>query len=82
MSSQSTEAAPRRVCARMEGRVAVLQIDNPPVNAASHAVRNGLAQGIEFAARHGAEAAVLIGAGRSFIAGSDLREFGKPLAWP
>ena len=82
MSSQSTEAAPRRVCARMEGRVAVLQIDNPPVNAASHAVRNGLAQGIEFAARHGAEAAVLIGVGRSFIAGSDLREFGKPLAWP
>lgn len=82
MNTQSTEALSGHVDTRMKGRVAVLRIDNPPINAGSHAVRQGLARGIEFATQQGAEAAILIGAGRCFIAGSDLREFGKPLALP
>lgn len=66
----------------MEGKVAVLVIDNPPVNAGSHGVREGLVDGIAKAKEAGADGAVLIGAGRSFIAGSDLREFNQALTYP
>ncbi len=66
----------------MQGDIAVLTIDNPPVNAGSHAVRKEIVEGIEAACAAGATGAVLIGAGRCFVAGSDLREFGKPLVWP
>ncbi len=62
--------------------VAVLTINNPPVNAGSFAVRAGLLAGLEWAAAHHAQAMVILGAGRCFIAGSDLREFNAPLAYP
>lgn len=66
-----------------DGGVAVIVIDNPPVNAGSTAVRRGLLDAIAtVAADPGVEAAVLIGAGKTFIAGSDLREFGQPLEEP
>ncbi len=60
----------------------ILTIDNPPVNAGSTAVRAGLLSGLAEAARHAIEGIVILGAGRSFIAGSDIREFGAPLAAP
>ncbi len=61
------------------GRVAVLTIDNPPVNALSHHVRVGLAGGLRQAVADPAAAAVVIAcAGRTFIAGADISEFGKP----
>ncbi|KZM50249.1 peroxisomal bifunctional enzyme [Labrenzia sp. OB1] len=66
----------------MQGEIAVLTIDNPPVNTGSHSVRKGIVEGIQAAQAAGASGAVLIGAGRCFVAGSDLREFGKPLVWP
>lgn len=63
--------------------VAHLVIDNPPVNALSHAVRRQLLDAIEFVARdETVKAAVLIGAGRNFVAGSDIREFDGPIAEP
>lgn len=63
---------------RREG-VLVVTIDNPPVNAMGVDVRMGLMTAIEAAQADDAVAAVLItGAGRGFIAGSDIREFGKP----
>ncbi|MFP5517896.1 MAG: 3-hydroxyacyl-CoA dehydrogenase NAD-binding domain-containing protein [Alphaproteobacteria bacterium] len=63
--------------------VAVIVIDNPPVNAGSTAVRRGVLDAIAtVAADPELEAAVLIGAGKTFIAGSDLREFGQPLEEP
>ncbi|ODT83722.1 MAG: 3-hydroxyacyl-CoA dehydrogenase [Pelagibacterium sp. SCN 64-44] len=66
-----------------DGDVAVLIVDNPPINAGSHAVRAGLFSAIEAAARADDIAAiVIIGAGKTFIAGSDLREFGQPIADP
>jgi len=66
-----------------DGGVAVIVIDNPPVNAGSTAVRRGLLDAVTtLAADPELEAAVLIGAGRTFIAGSDLREFGQPLEDP
>jgi 3-hydroxyacyl-CoA dehydrogenase len=61
------------------GRIAVITVNNPPVNALSHAVRAGLLDCLaEIAADAGIDAAVLHCAGRTFIAGADIREFGKP----
>lgn len=60
------------------GGVFVVTIDNPPVNALGVDVRRGLVAAIEVAEADGAAAAVLIvGAGRNFIAGADIREFGQ-----
>jgi 3-hydroxyacyl-CoA dehydrogenase len=61
------------------GRVAVLTVNNPPVNALSHHVRLGLRDGLAQAiADSGAAAVVLACAGRTFIAGADITEFNKP----
>lgn len=66
-----------------EDEIAVIVIDNPPVNAGSLGVRKGLLACITQAALDPAiQGIVLIGAGRNFIAGSDLKEFGLPLAEP
>ncbi|MBL8212743.1 MAG: enoyl-CoA hydratase/isomerase family protein [Bryobacterales bacterium] len=58
--------------------VAVVTIDNPPVNALSPGVPEGIAACVRQAGADDAvTAVVLIGAGRSFIAGADINEFGK-----
>ncbi len=62
-----------------QGRIGILTVNNPPVNALAAAVRNGIKEGIEaFGADPAIDAIVLIGGGRTFIAGADIREFGKP----
>ena len=62
-----------------EGRIGILTVNNPPVNALAAAVRNGIKEGVEaFAQDPNVDAIVLIGGGRTFIAGADIREFGKP----
>jgi len=62
-----------------EGRIGVLTINNPPVNALAAAVRNGIKEGVEaFGQDPNIDAIMLIGGGRTFIAGADIREFGKP----
>lgn len=59
--------------------VAVLVIDNPPVNALGAAVRGAIAEGIAAAAADPAvKAIVLAAAGKVFVAGADISEFGKP----
>ena len=59
--------------------IAVIAIANPPVNALSHAVRSGLdAAFAEIARRDDVKAVVIYGTDRTFIAGADIREFGKP----
>src|SRR2546425_1398626 len=61
------------------GRVAVLTVDNPPVNALSQHVRKGLHDGIKQAIGDRAvQAIVIVCSGRTFIAGADITEFGKP----
>ena len=61
------------------GRIAVLTVNNPPVNALSQHVRQGLRDGLKQAAADGDVAAIVITcAGRTFIAGADITEFGKP----
>jgi 3-hydroxyacyl-CoA dehydrogenase len=63
----------------IDGHVAVLTLDSPPVNALSQAVREGILNGVnEAIARPEVEAVVLICDGRTFIAGADITEFGKP----
>jgi 3-hydroxyacyl-CoA dehydrogenase len=64
---------------RREGDVAVVSTDNPPVNALKHEVRAGLTQALAQARDDGAIKAVVIAcAGRTFFAGADITEFGKP----
>jgi len=61
------------------GRIAVLTVNNPPVNALSHGVRQGLRDGLRQTGGDAGVAAVVIAcAGRTFIAGADITEFGKP----
>jgi 3-hydroxyacyl-CoA dehydrogenase len=68
--------------------VAIITINNPPVNALSPAVAQGIAEAIDLLSKDriskdragddsAAKAVVLIGAGRTFIAGADIKEFGK-----
>jgi len=64
------------VSLEMAGTVAVLTVDNPPVNALSWHVRQGIFDGLNQAMADGATAIVLICAGRTFIAGADISEFG------
>src|SRR5690625_4647172 len=59
--------------------IGVITVDNPPVNALGHAVRAGLAESLRRGlADAGAQALVVTGAGRTFPAGADIREFGQP----
>jgi 3-hydroxyacyl-CoA dehydrogenase len=67
----------------LKGRIAVITVNNPPVNALSHGVRKGLLDAFaKLNGDAGADAAVLVGGGRTFIAGADIREFGKPMQPP
>ncbi|MEO0401576.1 MAG: 3-hydroxyacyl-CoA dehydrogenase NAD-binding domain-containing protein [Pseudomonadota bacterium] len=61
------------------GDIAVLTVRNPPVNALSQAVRQGLWDGMDQAeADDGVRAVLIVGDGRAFFAGADITEFGKP----
>ena len=61
------------------GEIAVITLNSPPVNALSAKVRNGLAAGFKAADEDPqTRAIVLICEGRTFIAGADITEFGKP----
>jgi 3-hydroxyacyl-CoA dehydrogenase len=65
------------------GMIALVTIDNPPVNALSHAVRAGLVEAVKRAlADNDTAALVIICGGRTFIAGADIKEFGKPMKSP
>ena len=66
-----------------EGAILVVTVDNPPVNALGVAVRQGLAAAMAAAqADDGIAGVLLVGAGKAFIAGADIREFGKPAMSP
>ena len=63
----------------IEGDIAVITVDSPPVNALSADVRDGLAGSFKaIAANPALKGVVLVCAGRTFIAGADISEFGKP----
>lgn len=65
----------------LHGPVAVITLDNPPVNGLGHATRIAIAQGLNQAnADPAVRAIVITGAGKAFSGGADIREFGKPAA--
>ena len=67
----------------INGNIAILEVDNPPVNPLSSGVRAGLAEFIEKANSDSSiKGIILTGAGRSFIAGADISEFGKTFDGP
>ena len=71
------------VTVAIEAGIAWVAIDNPPVNVLSQAVRAGLVAAIERIDHDNAvRAAILIGEGRTFIAGADITEFDKPPTEP
>ena len=66
----------------LHGNVAVITLDNPPVNGLGHALRTAIVDGLAAAQDDPAVAAiVLIGAGRAFSGGADIREFNSPKAF-
>ena len=59
--------------------IAVVTLDNPPVNGLGHALRSAIVAAVDRAnADEAVEAIVLTGAGKMFSAGADIREFGTP----
>ena len=63
------------VTVAFDGDLALVTVDNPPVNALRQAVRVGLVDAVKAVEDSSAKAAVLLCAGRTFIAGADIREF-------
>ena len=58
--------------------IAIITINNPPVNALSPGVPEGISEALDRIAQDASvKAAVLIGGGRTFVAGADIKEFGK-----
>jgi 3-hydroxyacyl-CoA dehydrogenase len=67
----------------VEDGIGVVIVDNPPVNALGPGVRDGIVEALEQGeADPSVKAMVMIGAGRTFIAGADIRQFGKARAMP
>ena len=65
----------------VRGKVAVITLDNPPVNGLGYETRKGIADGLDKAAADAAVKAIVItGAGKAFSGGADIREFGSPKA--
>ena len=65
----------------LHGPVAVITLDNPPVNGLGYDTRRGIADGVQRANADAAvKAIVLTGAGKAFSGGADIKEFGSPKA--
>ncbi len=62
----------------LKGNVGIISVNNPPVNALAQVVREGILNAVNAAQEDASEAIVLSCAGRTFIAGADITEFGKP----
>jgi 3-hydroxyacyl-CoA dehydrogenase len=67
---------------QVNGGVAVITLNNPPVNGLGHSTRSGIFEGLQQAqADAGVQAVVIIGGGKVFCGGADIREFGTPAAF-
>ena len=79
----TSELAASVVELTQDADVLLVTVNNPPVNALGAAVRQGLVAAMEQAdATASVKAVVIVGAGKAFIAGADIREFGKPPVEP
>jgi 3-hydroxyacyl-CoA dehydrogenase len=78
-----SETLAEAVTRELRGTILLVTVDHPPVNALGPEVRRGLLAAIDAAEQDPAVRAVLIiGAGRHFLGGADIREFGKPRVPP
>ena len=76
--SPTKSVQPSLVQSSKDGEVGILTVNNPPVNALSPGVPEGIVAGLEQCEKDDpVKAIVLIGGGRTFIAGADIKEFGK-----
>jgi 3-hydroxyacyl-CoA dehydrogenase len=65
----------------VKGDVAVITLDNPPVNGLNHTVRTAVVEGLDRAAADASVKAIVItGAGKAYSGGADIKEFGGPKA--
>jgi 3-hydroxyacyl-CoA dehydrogenase len=81
--SSASEGQFGPISVQREGSTAFVVIDNPPVNASSWQVRRGLLSALESCSTNPrVSALVLIGAGKTFMAGADINEFSGPLQDP
>src|SRR3989304_2889250 len=63
----------------LHGAVAVITMNNPPVNGLGHELRKGIMEGLDRAAKDSAvKAVVMIGSSKAFSGGADIREFNTP----
>ncbi|MEX2470307.1 MAG: 3-hydroxyacyl-CoA dehydrogenase NAD-binding domain-containing protein [Pseudohongiellaceae bacterium] len=69
---------PEVVNYELKDKIGVISVDNPPVNALAQVVREGILNAVNKAQQDASEAIVLRCEGRTFIAGADITEFGKP----
>lgn len=58
--------------------IGIITVNNPPVNALSHAVRDGLQKTVQTAQTDDSKAILILCEGKTFIAGADISEFGQP----
>ena len=66
-----------------EGAVGVITVNYPPVHALGHAVRSGIKNAVQQGRDDAdAKALLIVAEGRTFMAGADIREFGKPMQEP
>jgi 3-hydroxyacyl-CoA dehydrogenase len=78
-NAQAEMVHPELVQQSRDGEILILTINNPPVNAFSPGVPEGLKAGLDVAAADdGVQAVVIIGGGRTFVAGADIKTFGRP----
>jgi len=71
------------VSMQYEGDIAIITVNNPPVNAIGQSVRQGLIDTIgRLDKEDGVSAAIILCEGRTFMAGADIKEFGKPPVEP
>lgn len=71
------------ITTRQDGRICIIELDNPPVNAMSNAVRAGILAAVVAADKdEGIDAIVIAGKGKVFCGGAEIREFGLPMAEP
>ena len=79
--SRPTPSLPRVVTTTHDGGIALIEIDNPPVNALSDGVPHALMAALDEARDNSAVRAIVIaGAGRTFVAGADIRDLERA-AW-
>src|SRR5229473_7080082 len=78
-----SEAAQRIVHYAVRDGIAVITLNNPPVNGLGNALRAGVMENLKKAeADRAVKAAILIGSAKAFSGGADIREFGKPRLKP